>query len=202
MWMQMAPPQNELVTRIPSDDVRGISRRRALRSATTPIYRACSPRPYCTRASGGTDPRTFCDPVKIISPPIRMCRTRPAILPQFLRSFIVLLLSTERAAAGPGRRHLASSFTTRGLIHPARHPHGRNAKYPPERIPAPRPARLPSVVGIHGSMDPPRGTGAGTPDYPENHRQPEGRSTQEHCHTVPARQPKPRSNGPEERAGP
>src|SRR5262245_30405726 len=102
MWVQMAPPQNELVNKMPSDDVRGISSRRAERIAPAPINRACSPRPNFTRVSGGTDPRTLCDPVKISSPPIRRCRTRPAVLPQGLRAFIVLLLCTERAAAGPG----------------------------------------------------------------------------------------------------
>src|SRR5262245_56276924 len=171
MWMQMAPPQNELVNKIPSDDVRGISRRRALSSAPAPINRACSPRPYFTRASGGTDPRTFCDPVKISSPPIRVCRTRPAILLQFLRPSIVLLLSSERAAAGPGRRHLASSFTTRGLIHPARRPLGEIAPYPLRPIPAPLPVDLPFGVGIHGGMEPPRGTGTGKPADPEDRRQ-------------------------------
>ena len=82
MWMQMAPPQKELVNKMPSEDVRGINSSRALRSAPVPINRTWSPRPYFTRASGGTNPRTFCDPVKIISPPTRICRTRPLIFPQ------------------------------------------------------------------------------------------------------------------------
>src|SRR5262249_22678368 len=92
--------QNELVNKMPSDDVRGIRRRRAVRNAPAPINRTCSPKPYFAKASGGTNPRTFSDPVKIISPPIRMCRPRPAILPQFLLSFIMLLLSSERLPRG------------------------------------------------------------------------------------------------------
>src|SRR5262245_29965864 len=101
MWMQMAPPQNELVNQRPSDDVRGISSRRAERVAPAPINRTCSPRPYLARASGGTHPRTFCDPVTISSPPTRRCKTRPAILPQLLRAVIVLLLSSERQSRLP-----------------------------------------------------------------------------------------------------
>jgi hypothetical protein len=93
MDMHIAPPQNELVDKTPSDDVRGIRRSRAARSAPDPIKRTCSARPYFARASGGTSPRTFSDPVKVMSPPIRMCRTNPAMLLQFLRSFVVLLLS-------------------------------------------------------------------------------------------------------------
>src|SRR5262245_44828574 len=121
MWMQMVPPQNELANKIPSEDVRGIKRRRAVRIAPAPINRACSPRPYLTRASGGTDPRTFCDPVKISSPPIRKCRTRPAILPQFLCSVIVFLRSSERAAVGPGdggSPRVKRFFASDGLLLP------------------------------------------------------------------------------------
>src|SRR6516162_9364524 len=92
MWVQMAPPQNALANKVPRTDVRGISRRTAVRTAPAPTNRTCSPRPYFARASGGTNPRIFCDPVKIISPPIRTCRVSPAILAQFLRSFIALLL--------------------------------------------------------------------------------------------------------------
>src|SRR5262245_8435362 len=70
-------------------------------------------------------PGDFFDPVKIISPPIKLCRARPAIWPLLLRSFIALRLSAERVAAGPGRRRqlscetvlgLGRSFTARGLI--------------------------------------------------------------------------------------
>jgi hypothetical protein len=56
---------------------------------------------------------------------------------------------------------------------------------------------LPIGVGIHGGVEPPCGTGAGKPDYPKDHRQNDGRHAQQHCHTVPVRQPKPKPNGPE-----
>jgi hypothetical protein len=63
--MQMVPPQNELVSKMPSDDVRGSSRSEAARIDPAPINCACSPRPYFSRASGGTGPSIFCDPVKM-----------------------------------------------------------------------------------------------------------------------------------------
>jgi hypothetical protein len=56
---------------------------------------------------------------------------------------------------------------------------------------------LPFGVGIHGGVEPPRGTGAGKPDDPKGRRQQEGRGTQQHYPTVPVRQPKPKSDGPE-----
>src|SRR5262249_35710374 len=160
--------QNELVTKRPSDDVRGNSRRRAVRIAPAPISRACSPSPYLDRASGGTDPRTFCDPVRISIPPIRMCRTRPAILPRFFRSFIDLLRWSERADAGPGDAPCALWL-----------------------LPAPLPLDFPFGVGIHDGVEPPRGSGAGNPDELEERRQNEGRKTHQLCHTVPVCQPVP-----------
>src|SRR5262245_42333231 len=128
MWMQRAPPQNALVNKRPSEDVRGISRRRAERMAPAPINRAWSPRPNFTRTSGGTDPRTFSDPVTIISPPIRTCRTRPAIRLQLLRPFIVLLLDSQVHVGTPRSQPAGSRESSAQRLPPDhREPHLRPA---------------------------------------------------------------------------
>src|SRR5262249_49799983 len=161
----------------PSDDVRGISRRRAARSAPAPINRTCSPSPYFARASGGTEPRTFSDPVKIISPPIRTCRTRPAVLPPLLPTFIVLLLAPggRRPPACDPLLRLGRPSTARGRPTRQGPPAGGSAPDPVRPVPAPLPVDLPFGVGIQCGVEPPRGAGPGKPDDREDRRENEGR---------------------------
>src|ERR1700724_4165280 len=100
MCRQMAPPQKELASRTPSDEVRGTSNRTAVVSSPAPITVIHPVRPSFATASGGNRPRTLAEPARIMIPATRPCSTRPVIVFQFQVVFIVQLLSEEWVTAG------------------------------------------------------------------------------------------------------
>src|SRR5262245_40327797 len=88
MCRQMAPPQNELVSKIPSEEVRGMSSKTALASSPAPMTAIGRLKPIFATWSGGKSPNIFAEPARIMMPPINPCSTQPAMVFQFRFTFM------------------------------------------------------------------------------------------------------------------
>src|SRR6516162_5418671 len=89
MCRQMAPPQKALLSKSPSEEVRGMSSRTALASSPAPMTTIDRLKPIFATWSGGKSPKTFAEPARIMMPAINPCSTQPAMVFQFRFAFIV-----------------------------------------------------------------------------------------------------------------
>src|SRR5262249_6327753 len=89
MCRQMAPPQKALLSKSPSEEVRGMSSRTALASSPAPMTPIGRLKPIFATWSGGKSPKTFAEPARIMMPPINPCSTQPAMVFQCRFAFMV-----------------------------------------------------------------------------------------------------------------